>query len=49
MSESPKQPLPTFEESHVEDGGVGVDELEQESLEVSLSSALLPSLEPLEE
>lgn len=33
VSESPKQPLPAFEESHVEDGGVGVDELEQESLE----------------
>ena len=32
-SESPKQPLPAFEESHVEDGGVGVDELEQKSLE----------------
>ena len=33
VSESPKQPLPAFEESHVEDGRVGVDELEQESLE----------------
>lgn len=33
VSESPKQPLPAFEESHVEDGCVGVDELEQESLE----------------
>lgn len=40
--QAPKKSLPAFEESHVEDGGVGVDELQQESLEdQSLLEALL--------